>query len=123
MKRRSFPLWLLRDAPAFLGVMTSFWSLMNLVIFNRRRAASGKKFRKSVYADFAILLAHAEARPAFALWRQAYLRLGCNPRGAMFNLVPASDTWDDTVAHCQAYSRARHEIGRLYRRPAPPLQC
>jgi hypothetical protein len=61
VKRRSFPLWLLRDAPAFLGVMTSFWPLMNLVIFNGRGAASGKKVRQSVCADFAILLAHAEA--------------------------------------------------------------
>ncbi len=110
MKRRSLPLWLLRDVPAFLGVMFSFWPLMILVIVNGRRAASGKKVRQSSYIDFAILLAHAEARLAFALWRQAYRRLGWNPRGVIFTLVPASDNFDETVARYHAYSRACREM-------------
>ncbi len=110
MKCRSLPLWLLRDVPAFLGVMFSFWPLMILVIVNGRRAASGKKVRQSSYIDFAILLAHAEARLAFALWRQAYRRLGWDQRGVEFHLIPASDNFDATCERYHAYSRACREI-------------
>jgi succinate dehydrogenase hydrophobic anchor subunit len=70
MKRRGLPCWLLRNVPALLGVVISFWSLMILVITNGRCAASGKKVRQSTYDDFSILLAHAEALLAFALWRK-----------------------------------------------------
>ena len=110
MKRRGLPLWLLRDVPALLGVMISFWPLMIMVITNGRRAASGKKVRQSTYDHFAILLAHAEARLAFALWRQAYRRLALNVRGVIFHLVPASENWDETCDRFRAYSRACREM-------------
>ena len=80
MKRRSLPIWLLRDVPAFLGVMISFWPLMILVIRNGFAAMRGKKISKSVFDQLPIFLAHAESRLDFALWREAYRRLGWNPR-------------------------------------------
>ena len=38
MKRRSFPLWLLRDVPALLGVLASFWSLVICAMINDCKA-------------------------------------------------------------------------------------
>ncbi len=49
----------------------------------------GKTLRRSVFETIALLLAHAEARLTFALTRQAYRRLGWNPRLVRFNLIPA----------------------------------
>ena len=92
-------------------VIISFWPQMVLAILNGRRAASGRTIRQSVYADFAILLAHAEAGPAFTLWRQAYPRLGWNPRGVGFTLVAAAEVWGDTIARCRVYPRVCREMG------------
>ena len=78
MKRRSLPLWLLRDLPALLGVMFSFWPLMILVIRSGFAAMRGKRVPKSVFDAIPILLAHAEARLDFALRRQAYRRANMN---------------------------------------------
>ena len=110
MKRRGLPIWLLRDVPALLGVMISFWPLMILVITNGFRAMRGGKVRQTAYIDFAILLAHAEARLAFALWREAYRRIGWNPHSVQFNLVPASDAWDETTTRFHTYMRAMRDM-------------
>ncbi len=90
MKRKGWPIWLLRDLPAFLGVMLSFWPLVILLISSERRVMRGKTLRRSVFETIALLLAHAEARLTFALTRQAYRRLGWNPRLVRFNLIPAT---------------------------------
>ncbi len=90
MKRKGWPIWLLRDLPAFLGVMLSFWPLVILLISSERRVMRGKTLRSSVFETIALLLAHAEARLTFALTRQAYRRLGWNPRLVRFNLIPAT---------------------------------
>ena len=90
MKRKGWPIWLLRDVPAFLGVMLSFWPLVILLISSERRVMRGKAIRRSVFETIALLLAHAEARLTFALTRQAYRRLGWNPRLVRFNLIPAT---------------------------------
>ncbi len=90
MKRKGWPIWLLRDIPAFLGVMLSFWPLVILLISSERRVMRGKAIRRSVFETIALLLAHAEARLTFALTRQAYRRLGWNPRLVRFNLIPAT---------------------------------
>ena len=59
MKRRSFPLWLLRDAPALLGLLASFWTLIIFVMVNGAKAmragTAGKRFRDHI----ALLLALA----------------------------------------------------------------
>ncbi len=47
MRPRRLPLWLVRYAPAFLGIMFSFWQLMILVIRNGSAAMHNKKICKS----------------------------------------------------------------------------
>ena len=106
MKRRSLPIWLLRDVPAFLGVMISFWPLMILVIRNGFAAMRGKKISKSVFDQLPIFLAHAESRLDFALWREAYRRLGWNPRAISFELFSAPEDWADTARRFENYRRA-----------------
>ena len=110
MKRKGWPIWLLRDVPAFLGIMFSFWPLVILLITSARRAMRGKKVRWAALDDFPFLLAHAEARLAFALRRQAYRRLGWNPRLVPFELIPACDDWNDTVERYLNYSRALRDM-------------
>ncbi len=80
VKRRSLPIGLLRDVPAFLGVMISFWPLMTLVITNGFAAMRGKKISRRVFDQLPIVLANAKSRLDFALWREACPRLGCTPR-------------------------------------------
>ena len=106
MKRRSLPIWLLRDVPAFLGVMISFWPLMILVIRNGFAAMRGRKISKSVFDQLPIFLAHAESRLDFALWREAYRRLGWNPRAISFELFSAPEDWAETARRFENYRRA-----------------
>ena len=56
MKDRTFPLWLLRDIPALLGVMLSFWPLVILVIVNGEKAMRGKKINPAVYEHLMAML-------------------------------------------------------------------
>ena len=113
MKRRGVPLWLLRDVPALLGIVFSFWPLVILLITSARRAMLGKKVRWAALDDFPLLLAHAEARLAFALTRQAYRRLGWNPRLVPFELLPACDDWNDSVERYLNYSRALRDMNAV----------
>ena len=70
----------------------------------------GKKVPKSAYDDFPILLAHAEARLDFALWREAYRRLGWDHRLVPFTMVPASDNWDEIAHRFESYRRASGQL-------------
>ncbi len=79
---------------------------MILVITNGFRAMRGKKVPKSTFDDFPILSAHAEARLDFALWREAYRRLGWDHRAVEFTLVESSDDWEQTGYRFQFYQRA-----------------
>ena len=110
MKRRSLPLWLLRDVPALFGVMFSFWPLMILVIRSGFAAMRGKKVPKSVFDAIPILLAHAEARLDFALWREAYRRLGWSHRLVMFGAFAPPQDWPETEQRFEAYRRANMNL-------------
>ena len=113
MKRKGWPLWLLRDVPAFLSVMISFWPLVILVITSVGRAMRGGKIRRPALEALPALVAHAEARLVFALWRQAYRRLGWNHRLVKFNLIPSTDNWDDTQERCQNYLNAFRDMNAV----------
>ncbi len=106
MKRKGWPIWLLRDLPALLGVMLSFWPLVILLISSECRVMRGKAIRRSVFETIALLLAHAEARLTFALTRQAYRRLGWNPRLVRFNLIPATYNLRDVQERYANYVNA-----------------
>ena len=84
MKRGGLPIWLLRDVPGLLGVMLGFWPLMILVITNGFAAMRGLKVSRSVFEKIPIFFAHAEARLDFTIRREAYRRLGRNPRLVSF---------------------------------------
>ena len=69
-----------------------------------------RKVPRSAFDDFPILLAHAESRLDFALWREAYRRIGWNPRDVEFTLVEASDDWEETTRRFQSYQRASRNL-------------
>ena len=110
MKSRSLPLWLLRDLPALLGVMFSFWPLMILVIRSGFAAMRGKKVPISVFDAIPILLAYAEARLDFALWREAYRRLGWSHRLVTFSAFAPPADWLETERRFEAYRRANMNL-------------
>jgi hypothetical protein len=80
MKRRTFPLWLIRDLPALIGIALCFWPLMIMVIIIGRRAMLGKKISRRAYDCIMQMLPMAETKLRFALHRQAWRVLGWNPR-------------------------------------------
>ncbi len=59
MKRQSFPLWLLRNAPSLMGLPASF---LALIIFAMSSGNSAGSIGKQVRDHFALMLAHAEAK-------------------------------------------------------------
>ena len=109
MKTRCLPLWLLRDVPALLGVMISFWPLMILVIRNGLAAMRGKPVPRSAFEKLPHLLAHAESWLDFAILREAHRRLGWNHRSIPFALHASPETWPDTEMRFHRYQRIRRD--------------
>ena len=103
MKRKTFPLWLLRDVPALIGLALSFWPLMILVISNGHRAMRGKTIAAHVYETLMRLLPLAEACLHHALCRQAYRALGWNPRLARLQVLPPLGSWDEFGPRFETY--------------------
>ncbi len=110
MKSRCLPLWLLRDVPALLGVMISFWPLMILVIRNGFAVMRGRHVSMTIFDQIPILLAHAEARLDFALWREAYRRLGWNHRRVRFSVFTPPLGWPETEQRFESYRRANMNL-------------
>jgi len=106
MKRRTWPLWFLRDVPALLGVMLSFWPLVIVVIANGAKAMRGRKISPAVYQHLMAMLPVAEAQLQFALQRQAYRAFGWSVRAIRRDqIVPLSD-WNDFIPRFEAYRLA-----------------
>jgi hypothetical protein len=57
MKRRSFPLWRLRDAPALLVVLDSFWTLVIFMMTNIGKAMRAGTASKPLRDPIALLVA------------------------------------------------------------------
>jgi hypothetical protein len=110
MKRRTWPLWLLRDVPALLGVMLSFWPLMIIVIANGRKAMLGRKIPQRVYDCIMQMLPIAEARLRYALARQAARALGWDPRRVQLETIPMPESWEATPERLEAYRLAMMDI-------------
>jgi hypothetical protein len=106
MNRRSFPLWLLRDVPALIGIALSFWPLMILVISNGRKAARGKRIDPGIYDALMAMLPMAEARLRYALYRQAFRAFGWNPRLILLEHLPPITDWSDFGPRFEAYRLA-----------------
>jgi len=106
IKRRSFPLWLLRDVPALMGLLASFWTLVIFAMTSARKAATAADANQSIRDRFALLLALAEARLDYALWRQAYRRIGWRPRGLTLGIFPPSTDWSYTQKRLRDFAHA-----------------
>src|SRR5690606_18573734 len=78
MTRRRLPVWLLRDAPAFAGVMATLLLFVATLV----RYAFGPKRGRTPARETRLfqLLACAETFFDFAILREAYRRLGFNHR-------------------------------------------
>ncbi len=105
MKRQSFPLWLLRDVPAFMGFIASFWTLIIFAMVSGRRGLRDD--------HFALLLAHAEAKLDQVLWRHAYRRLGWPPSLVQLHIIPPTVLWADTLERLANYAHAFRNMNRV----------
>jgi hypothetical protein len=110
MKRRSFPLWLLRDLPALIGIAWSFWPLVIMVIANGAKAMRGRQVSPAVYEHLMLMLPIAEARLRFALHRQAYRALGWNPRTIALEALHPVATWSDFATRFEAYRASMMDL-------------
>ena len=115
MKDRTFPLWLLRDVPALLGVLLSFWPLVILVIVNGEKAMRGKKINPAVYQHLMAMLPVAEARLHFALHRQAFRAFGWSLRHVPRPPVARVASWEDFGPRFEAYRRAIMDLNAAAR--------
>jgi len=93
MKPRSLPLWLLRDVPALMGLLASFWTPIIFAMTSARKAVSLAEASQSLRDRFAVFLSLAEARLDYALWRQDYRRIGWHPRGMTLEVFPPPADW------------------------------
>lgn len=85
-------LWFLRDVPALLSVMLSFWPLVIVVIANGAKAMRGRKISPAVYQHLMAMLPVAEAQLLFALQRQACRGFGWNVRAIRATRSPPCRT-------------------------------
>jgi hypothetical protein len=111
MKRRSFPVWLLRDLPALIGVALSFWPLMIMVISTGRRAMSGKRISPRAFEIIMQMLPIAEARLHYALCRQAWRALGWNVRDVQLEILPPITRWSEVAARFEVYRTDMMDLG------------
>jgi hypothetical protein len=77
---RRIPAWLLRDLPALSRLFACFWLFVIPLIKEGFRIIRGGKPDRAKFDRLGPLLVNAEAALAYALWREAYRRLGFNPR-------------------------------------------
>jgi hypothetical protein len=77
---RRIPAWLLRDLPALSRLFACFWVFVIPLIKEGFRIIRGGKPDRAKFDRLGPLLLNAEAALAYALWREAYRRLGFNHR-------------------------------------------
>ncbi len=113
MKYRSFRLWLLRDVPALMGPLASFWTLIIFAMSSAGKAATASQASRSIRDRFALLLALAEARLDYALWRQAYRRIGWHPGGITLEIFPPSTDWSYTQKRLRDFAHALRNMNQI----------
>jgi len=102
--------------------MLSFWTLVIFAMTSARKAATASQASQSIRDRFALLLALAEARLDYALWRQAYRRIGWHPRGVALEVFPPSTDWSCTQKRLRDFAHAFRNMNadrRLLCRPHP----
>jgi hypothetical protein len=88
------PAWLLRDLPALAGMFVCLWLFVIALITDGFRLISGGTPCQQKFDVLVHPLLAAETRLAYALWREAYRRLGDNPGLVKLGLadLPVDDT-------------------------------
>jgi len=131
---RRIPAWLLRDLPALAGMFACFWLFVIPLLTEGYRLIRGGKPDQQKFDALAQHLLNAEAAPAYALWREAYRRLGYSPKLVKLDLADLPpNTLDgniDLMARIRSYmdqvqnlSRASaHYTDILRRRWARPVR-
>ena len=84
---RRMPAWLLRDLPALAGMFVCFWLFVTPLITEGFRIIRGGKPSQDKFDRLADPLLAAEATLAYALCREAYRRLGYNPKLVRLDLA------------------------------------
>jgi hypothetical protein len=84
---RRIPAWLLRDLPALAGMFACFWLFVLPLIAEGFRIIRGGKPDQKKFDSLADRLLAAEATLAYALWREAYRRLGYNSKLVKLDLA------------------------------------
>jgi hypothetical protein len=113
MDRRSYPLWLLRDWPAFIGFLLSFWSLMFASFIAERRRMRAGRLSPREFATLAQSFALAESKLDHAIWRQAWRACGYSHNEATFTLFAAPTDGRDLCRRYLAYRQAIQHMEHL----------
>ena len=100
---RRTPTWLLRDMSALLGLAACFAMFIWPFIHEGFRVARGHQPREDRMTRIAHLLLNAEATLAYALWREAYRRLGYNPRLVRLELADLPATRRELLDRIRSY--------------------
>ena len=74
-----------------------------------RAGAASKPLREHI----ALLVAFAESRLDFALWRQAYRRLGWDPRAIALHTIDPPALWPDTCQRMHSYAQVIRNMNRV----------
>jgi hypothetical protein len=96
-----------------MGLLASFWTLIIFAMTSARKAASLADASRSIRDRFALLLALAEARLDYALWRQAYRRIGWHPRGVALEVFPPSTDWSYTQKRLRDFAHAFRNMNAI----------
>jgi len=124
---RRMPAWLLRDLPALAGMFVCFWLFVIPLITEGFRIIRGGKPSQAKFDRLADPLLAAEATLAYALCREAYRRLGYNPKLVRLDLADLPTDSIALMARIRSYmdqpgAGPFARLSTLHRHPAPPLE-
>ena len=121
------PAWVLRDLPALAGVFVCFWLFVIPLITEGFRIIRGGKPSQDKFDRLADPLLAAEATLAYALCREAYRRLGYNPKLVRLDLADLPTDSIALMARIRSYmdqpgAEPFARLSTLHRHPAPVLE-
>jgi hypothetical protein len=108
-----FPLWLLRDWPALLAVLVSFWAFCFAGFTAGRRLMRGERMSDEEQQAFFALYARAESCLDHAIWRQAWRACGYSAKHAQYVLFPTPASFDELEPRYRGYLRALRDMEHL----------
>jgi hypothetical protein len=110
---RRIPAWLLRDLPALGRLFACFWLFVIPLINEGFRIIRGGKPDRAKFDRLGPLLLNAEAALAYALWREAYRRLGFNHRHVTLELAALPADPVALMARAKSYLDQIQNLSRV----------